>query len=177
VSGGFDALFDLFTYSSFRYEGLPAYSVAEEAERIEAWRAGGPRPERSMRTSPWLRRVAVSTAEGKQWSRVRAVDRPLPEYLRYELAGYVENQAVGDRTYLVDRVDAWEGPDFWLFDGGTDDARAATMSYSPAGAFEGFELVTDHAALATLNDVRHRLLERATPLNVWLASLGGRGVA
>lgn len=107
-----EALFDEFGRTAFRYEGLPAYLVAEEAERIQAWREHRARPERSVRTSDWLRRIPVTTAQGKQWARVRAVDRPPPEYLRYEVNGYVENQAVGDRTSLIDREHAADVRDF-----------------------------------------------------------------
>ena len=171
MSGGFDALFDQFQHTAFRYEGLPEYRVDEEVPRIQAWREHRARPERSVRTSDWLRRIAVTTAQGKQWSRVRAVDWPLPEYLRYVLAGYLENQAVGDRTLLVDRVHASAGRDFWLFDGGTDHAVAALMNYDHDGRFLGFELVTDRDALADLEETRHRLLEHAVPLNEWLAGL------
>jgi hypothetical protein len=171
VSGSFDALFDRFRHTAFRYEGLPAYLVDEEAPRIQAWREHRARPERSVRTSDWLRRIAVTTAQGKEWTRVRAVDWPLPEYLRYELAGYVENQAAGDRTFLVDREHASIGRDFWMFDGGTDQAVAALMNYDGAGRFQEFELVTDTATLADLEATRVQLLEHAVALNEWLARL------
>lgn len=172
MSGDFDALFDEFQHSAFRYEGREVYNVGgAEADRIQAWREHKPRPERSVRTSPWLRRIAITTAAGKEWSRVRAVDEPLPEYLRYELSGYVESQAAGDRVLLVNRENASHGRDFWLFDGGTSTARAALMNYTETGEFLGFEAVTDRDALADLEATRQRLLAAATPLNVWLARM------
>jgi hypothetical protein len=169
---GHDDLFDLFRRTAFRYEGLPGYDVPDEVERIRAWRENQPRPERSVRTSEWLRRIAVTTAQGKAWERVRAVDRPLPEYLRYELNGYLENQAAGDRTLLVDREQAYDGPDFWLFDTGTPHARAVIMAYNGGGRFVAAEEVTDQAVLAELGRESQRLLDAATPLNVWLAAEG-----
>lgn len=170
----FDALFDTFRHTAFRYEGLPAYNVPDEVERIQAWREHRPRPERSVRTSPWLRRIAVTTAQDKEWSRVRAVDWPLPEYLRYELAGYVENQTAGDATSLVSRDQASHGRDFWLFDGGTEHARAAMLNYTDDGGFVGYDLITDTDALADLEATRQRLLAVSVPLNVWLAELESR---
>lgn len=169
----FDALFDQFEHTAFRYEGRQSYDVGgAEAERIQAWREHQPRPERSVRTSPWLRRIAVTTAAGKDWRRVRAVDWPLPEYLRYELGGYVESQAAGDQILMVERPAApANAPDFWLFDGGTPQARAAVMDYSDDGAFEGFRLVTHPAELTLLEEIRVGLMARAIPLNVFLASL------
>lgn len=164
----FDALFDEFRRTAFRYEGLPTYSIPTEQPRIQAWREHRARPERSVRTSDWLRRIAVTTAQGKEWTRVRAVDRPLPEYLRFELTAYVENQAVGDRTLLLDRDATSADRDFWLFDGGSEDARAALMTYSPEGGFLGYELVDDREALADLERTRQRLVDAAMPLNEWL---------
>ena len=52
------ACFDLFERSAFRLETLPVYAVAAEDERLRAFRLGLPRPERSVRTSPWLARIA-----------------------------------------------------------------------------------------------------------------------
>lgn len=170
MSGGLDARFDRFRHTAFRYEGLPSYSVPDEVDRIAAWREHRGRPERSVRSSPWLRRIATTTAAGREWTRVRAVDEPIPEYLRYELTGYVENQAVGDRTMMIDRRDAPVCADFWLFDAGTDGACAARMHCDGSGAFHGFDLVTDAETLAELTDVAHRLATAAVPLNHWLAS-------
>lgn len=174
--GGFDALFDRFTATAFRLEAQPTYRVGEEDARMRAWRERTPRPERSVRTDPWLARIAVSTVAGKHWQRVRVVDWPLPEYLRYELTGYGENQAVGEETLLVDRdVAARAGilpphrsTDVWLFDGGTQQARAAVLHYTADGAFEGFELIEDAEQANRFETVRGRLVKIALPLNTWL---------
>ena len=87
----FDAWFDRFERSTFRLETLQRYAVSEEDERLRAFREGAPRPERSVRTSPWLRRIAVTTVAGKRWQRVHIVEHPLSEYLCYEIEGYVES--------------------------------------------------------------------------------------
>jgi hypothetical protein len=76
-----------------------------------------PRPERSVRTSPWLRRIAVTTVAGKRWQRVHIVEHLLSEYLCYEIEGYVES-ATGEEISIADRAAhpdlARLGPDFWL---------------------------------------------------------------
>ncbi len=105
-----------------------------EADRIEAFRRGLPRPERSVRTWPWLARIAVNPAAGKQ--RVRVLDEPLTEYQRYQLGGYVESQAVGDEIRVARRgaaphLAAALATDFWLFDGTT----AVILAYDGEGAF------------------------------------------
>lgn len=82
VSGQtFDSLFESFERTVFRLEALPAYEVGgADAERFQAFQEGRPLSVRSVRTSPWLARIAVSTVTaGKAWSRVRVVDSELVE--------------------------------------------------------------------------------------------------
>jgi len=94
-----NACFDLFERTAERLEVLPAYAVGgAEEDRLRAFRLGLPRPERSVRTSPWLARIARPTATGKSWRRIRVLGWPLTEYQRYQLAGYQESAAApGDR--------------------------------------------------------------------------------
>jgi hypothetical protein len=166
----FDSLFDAFTYTAYRWEGLPAYAVSVEDASLRAFVDGTPRPERSVRTSPWMARIAVSTANGKQWSRTRIVDQPLTEYQRYQLMSYVESQAVGEQIALVDRADlAVDGPDFWLFDADTEHAHAVLLHYTPAGALDRFESVHDPAALTGLRGRMSAARGASHPLNEFLA--------
>lgn len=166
----FAALFDTFERTAFRLECLQTYDVSQEIEAVRAFREGRPRPERSVRTSPWLQRVAVSSAQGKQWSRVRVVDYPLTEYTRYELVGYVESQAAGEHIQLVDYDQVGDlGPDFWLFDASTPSACAVLMRYTVDGKIEGFDLVTDTAHLERLQAIQHAAEAHAVPLNEFLA--------
>ena len=168
-------LFDSFTRTAFRYESLPAYDVGgEEADRLLAWRRGEPRPERSVRTSTWLARIAVTTAAGKNWTRVSVLDDPLTEYQRFSLLAYVESQAAGDQMLVIRRgavpPEARDLPDFWLFDHETTSAQTALMRYTADGAFTGFELVSNTAELRRLITARAELIRLACPLNVLLAT-------
>jgi hypothetical protein len=174
-SRAFDALFDTFTRHTFRLEALQAYAVSAEDARLRAFREGTPRPERSVRTDPWLRRIAVSTAEGKSWSRVHLVHHPLSEYLRYELVSYIESQAVGEQIGIVDLAEypLLGGPDFWLFDWGTDHAQAVVMHYSPDGRIQEREHVTDPARLEALNQVRITARAGSVELNSYLVAARG----
>jgi hypothetical protein len=164
------ARFDDFRRSAFRLETLQHYAIPAEDERLRAFREGLPRPERSVRTSDWLRRVAVTTAAGKSWSRVHLIREPLSEYLRYQLVGYVESAAVGEDIRL-----AWDTPDlpdvgdFWLFDAGTPDVSAVLMRYGDAGQVLSFEDVTDPAALDDLWAVRDLTWARSWTLAEHLA--------
>jgi hypothetical protein len=174
ISGDeFDALFDSFHATVFRLEALPAYDVGgDEAARLAAFREGTPLPERSVRTSPWLARIAVTTVrDRKSWTRVRVVDEPPTDYQRFQLAnGYVESQAAGDQVYIVRRTAVGDvGPDFWLFDGGTPNALGVVMRYDGEGRWLGAEKVTDPARLAALDDARGVVEAAAVPLNVYRA--------
>jgi hypothetical protein len=166
----FAALFDTFQHTAFRLECLQTYDVSAETQAVRAFREGLPRPERSVRTSPWLRRVAVTTAQGKRWSRVRVVAYPLTEYTRYELIGYVESQAAGEHIQLVDYDQVGElGPDFWLFDAGTATAQAVLMRYTADGQIQGFDRTTDPAELERLQRIQCTAEAHAVPLNEFLA--------
>ncbi len=171
TSDEFEACFDRFTRSAFRLETRDRYTVEEENESIASWRRGEPRPEWSVRTSPWLRRIAVTTAGGKTWQRVHAVTLPLGEYVTYELAGYVESQACGEQIRIVDRTELPELPgDVWLFDAGTPGAYAVLMDYDQDGRYLGAELTTDAAALAALSDICAVAWETSVSLNAFLTT-------
>lgn len=172
----FDALFDSFTTSVARLETLPAYLVGgAEAERLKAFREGRPRPLRSVRTDPWLARIALSTLAGKSWTRVRVVDTPLTEYQRYQLASHQEAQAAGEQVFIARREFAGPdlGPDFWLFDRGLPTARAAVMHYDPDGRWLGVDLEADPGELAPLGEHLDAVLAVAVSLNEFLAVARG----
>ncbi len=142
----FNAAFDNFRISASRLETLQHYAVSAEDAALRAFREGLPRPERSVRTSPWLQRIAATTLAGKSWSRMRLVQHPLSEYVRYELISYVESQAVGEEIRLVDLNRHPElsslGPDFWYFDADTPSEFAIIIHYDGNGSVLGYERST-----------------------------------
>lgn len=176
----FNSLFDTFRHTVVRLETLPAYSVGgAEALRLEAHREGRARPERSVRTDPWLGRIAVSTVlNGKAWRRVRVFDDPPTDYQHQQVESYREAQAVGDEVLIASRPDVGEtGSDVWVFDAGHRDAHAVVMHYRPDGAVDRRELVTDAAQVAGFVAGVERVASHAVALNEWLARAGVRVVA
>ena len=164
----FQALFDQARATVFRLEGHQTYAVASDDEELAAFRTGAPRPERSVRTSPWLARIAVSTATGGvSWSRVRVIEYPLTEYTRYELVAYVESQAAGEQILITESPAPVD--DFWLLDGGTEYAVGVWMRYADDGTQLGRELETNPAELEKMAAVATQVTRTAAPLNVWLA--------
>lgn len=169
----FDALFDMFQVSAFHLETHQVYAVSEEDERLRAFREGLPRPERSVRTSPWLRRIALTTAAGKRWSRVHLIREPLSEYLRYQLTGYVESQAVGEVIRLASLDNHPElaelGPDSWLFDAGTPGAFGVLLRFDVSGNLLGIEAI-EQAAVSEFERQREIALRYSVSLARYLVS-------
>jgi hypothetical protein len=164
----FDALFDAFTTEVARLETLPAYAVGgAEQQRLAAFRGGHPRPLRSVRTDPWLARMAVSTVvAGKSWTRIRVVDDPMTDYQRYQLASYRESQAVGEQVRIAQRVAVGEvGTDFWLF----DRRMVVLMHYDADGRVDRRELRDDRALVDRCRDQLDAVAALAVPLNDFLA--------
>lgn len=156
----------------FRWESLQTYAVDQEDASLAAFRAGTERPERSIRTDPWLARIARSTLAGKEWLRVRYVSEPRTEYTDWELVSYVESQTAGERIYItLDADPANSLTDFWLFTGDdpTDDC-AVLMHYDDAGVPREFEYRTGEGYIAALVLTARRLEHAAMPLNAYLAA-------
>ncbi|MDN5930768.1 MAG: hypothetical protein L0I24_06860 [Pseudonocardia sp.] len=165
----FDALFNTVAVSAFRYEGLPVYGVDEEDDDLAAWRDGRAMAERSVRTDPWLARIARHTVvDDIAWCRVRHVTDPPSWYLAFEAPGYVESQAVGERILLTtERV--WGGPDFWLLDRNTRRARAVIQFYDADGNHVRNELAPPgHRIIPELERATAALIAVGEPLNGWL---------
>lgn len=163
-------LYDEFIHTAFRIETRQEYAVHAEDPSLAAFRNGTARPERSVRTSPWLARIAGDVIAGKDWGRVRLVEWPLTEYTRWELGSFIESQAAGERILLApaDQVD-YAGPDVWLFDLDTDHACAVETIYTDDGAVQDRILVTDPDRLADLRRARDQAVAVSQPLNEFLA--------
>ncbi len=164
--------FDQFTATARKLETRRAYLEPSEAARLEAFRQHQPRPERSVRTSPWLARVAATTLAGKSWERIKVVGRPLSEYQRYSLLGLVESQAAGEQVRIADNSRApalLALRDLWLFDAGTDHARLALMRFREDGTSAGAEITTDPAKITEAEAAWELAARHSVPLANYLA--------
>jgi hypothetical protein len=166
--------FEVFTVSAFRLETLRAYAAPGEEDRLRAFRLGLPLPERSARTSRWLRRIAATTATGKSWHRVRVLDRPLSEYECYRLLGYRESAEAGEVIRIADRSScpalAPLARDFWLFDAAARPF-AALMNYDHAGEYLGAAVTTEPAVIMACVTARNLAQQYSVPLGAYLAQL------
>jgi hypothetical protein len=165
--------FNEFQVSAFRLETLRQYAVPEEDNRLAAWREHRPLPDRSVRTSPWLRNIAETTAAGKHWHRVHVVDEPLSEYVRFEMVAYRESAQAGEEIRITNRtVDpALEGlqADFWLFDAETNHPFAALMDYDHDGHYVDAQVTSDGPTISACIAARDLALHHSVPLAAYLA--------
>jgi hypothetical protein len=155
--------------SVFRLEMLSSYIAPGEVDMLRAFKDGQPMPPRGPDTDPWLRMVADSVQAGRRWSRVHVLDRPLSDYLRFELLGYQGNVAAGedvriaDRAHLPDTLSALTG-DFWLL----DDALAVVMEYDGDGRRLSMRPTRDVGGFV---DQRDLAIEHSVPLLDYLPSV------
>jgi len=155
--------------SVFRLETLSSYAAPGEADLLRAFREGRPLPPRGPDTDPWLRMVADSVHAGRRWSRVHVLDRPLSDYLRFELLGYQGNLAAGEDVRVADRATAPEAlgaltHDFWLL----DEALAVVIEYDGDGRRLAMRPTDDVASFIARRDVA---MKHAIPLPDYLQSV------
>ena len=122
----------------FRLETMPQYLSASDGTELERYRSGKAGPDREAKRA-WLDRLRSDSDAGRRWRRVRLVEHPVSEYVRYSCEwGYTDNSAAGEEVRILDLADAPAGTewlraagDFYLVDG-----AAAAMKYDMLGAFE-----------------------------------------
>jgi hypothetical protein len=170
----FDRCFDRFGSSARKLETRRRTVAPGEADRIRAFEEGLPRPVRSVRTEPWLARIAVTTAlEHKSWQRVRIIDDPLTPYQAYGLPGLVESQAAGEDIRIARRAAVPDlATDFWWFDGGLPGEFVLLLRYGPDDRYIGAEVSTDPAIVGRCVADWNRALAAAVTLNEYLARSG-----
>jgi hypothetical protein len=161
-----------FRYSATKLETRQDYAVGEEKERLRAFREHRARPERSVRTTPYLQWVARAVLDGKSWVRARIVEYPLTDYTRYQLVGYQESAAAGEQIYIADRARSRRleavRQDGWLFDEGYPGERALLLDYGPGSEYLGSREATP-GELQRFKEDSMAVLAVAVPLNEYMA--------
>ncbi|MEQ4208282.1 DUF6879 family protein [Actinopolymorpha sp. B9G3] len=119
VSGeAFVDLFRRFEHTAYRLEVRTSYGSSEEDDAFPRFLAGED-PGLDW-FEPWLDLMREQTGHGKRVERVRLIDDPPSDYLRFELWGTPHNLAAGEDIRYLDRRKAPEldlpTHDYWLFD-------------------------------------------------------------
>jgi hypothetical protein len=149
----FDAIYDTFAASLWRWETQPFYDEPDERAPFELWRATGQDDLSWLRG--WLDLVSAAMADGRSIRRVRRVDSPPSSYQQWLATAVHANVDAGEEVRelpgeQVPRLDM-PGYDFLL----VDDRSVAEMQFED-GRFVGAILHEDSDTVD-----RHR---------VWLAA-------
>lgn len=139
-----DEIFRTFSSTAWRLEVRTSYGLLAEDHPYQDFLLGK-QPDLTWFT-PWLHLMREQIqALGKRVERVRVVDQPPSDYLRWEIYLNKWNAEAGeDIRYLPRQVaDSLSLPayDFWIF----DNMTVAFMVFAPSGEFTGPALVTDQA--------------------------------
>jgi hypothetical protein len=138
--------------SAHRLEVHQRYVVGEDEPRMRAVLAGTPLPPPGPAKQETIEVLSRLRRQGKLLARVHVVDRPLTDYLRYELVVYRENVDAGEGVRIVDRTSdprlADLRRDFVVFDGGTEQAQVVWFDYDPDGRLLGYEHSADPSVAA-----------------------------
>jgi hypothetical protein len=157
----------LFSRTAYRLELLDWYTTPATEDRLARFLAGeAVTPAERER---WLSMLRAARADGQTISRVHVVAEPLTDYLKYEFACYQTSAEAGEdiRILPAGLAAGLALPDFdyWLF----DDCRVAVLLYGDRGAWRGAEVVTDPQFAADCRAWRDAAMNRAIPLDSYLA--------
>jgi len=149
----------------FRLEHLRLYKVEADLVEFERWRRGQSTAADDPSNDYWQQLQELHD-RGVASRRVRVVDFPPTEYLRYEIDFYRGSMSRGEDILFIERAPAIDcmqstvvTQDFWLF----DHTVALLWKYDKSGERRGQDeiAVNQVAPYAALRDC---LVERALPM-------------
>jgi uncharacterized protein DUF6879 len=160
--GELDELFLTFAATAWRLEARTSYGLLAEDQPYQDFLAGR-EPDLAWFT-PWLDLMRDQvTCRHKRVERVRVIDRPPSDYLRWEYyLNRLNAEAGEDIRYLPREIaNSLHLPayDFWIF----DNAIVAFMVFAKAGQFAGPVLVEDQAVTRQHLSYRDAAWQVATP--------------
>lgn len=152
--------FSSFKRSAFRLEVLQEYDVSYEEKAFENFVKTGVVDQEI--NSQWHDILADANNRGAVVNRVRVVEKPFSDYLKFELELYKQNVLAGENIFVVDKsqLDTAIDYDFWLF----DDEVVLILQYDQDGKYLGFEKKSKNIDLFI--DAKNTLLEKAVKLDL-----------
>ncbi|MEV0003067.1 DUF6879 family protein [Micromonospora sp. NPDC050980] len=156
----FQRLFEDFEHAAFKLEVRRSYGLPSEDEPFQAFLAGADPGIEWLRS--WLDLMQTETSTGKTVERVRVIDEPPSDYLRFEMSVTPHNLAAGEDIRYLGRRRAAElalpDYDFWLF----DSRVVAFLHFTDDDRFEGFTVTEEPAEVLRHCQWRDRAWTRAT---------------
>ncbi len=155
--------FKKFKFQAFRLECLPEYNIPEEKDDYRRFLQSGQIDPKG--NSDWYKIIKEAKDRQASFFRVRVVDFPLSDYLRFEFAYYRLNLVAGENIFIISQKDFNNlSPrinfDYWLF----DDEAVFKMNYDLSGQYLGFE--KNPAGLASFIEFKNNLLKQAMPFKL-----------
>jgi hypothetical protein len=162
--------------SIFRLEGRPEYKVPGEPELIAKWKQGELDLSGNKEWQKWLGSLKKAKAKKVPVKRVRVVPKPMPDYIKYEIAAWQEYSAKnGEEFFFINTSDyneiisgcGFNLKDFWLF----DDEKLLILNYSPAGLFTNDILIADGGMVNRYRELKAKLLQKAVPMETFVKKM------
>ena len=168
-------LYRISSVSACRLETLQHYTVPGDEERQRAFHAGEPLHPPREELLDDLRLITEIRRTGRRIGRVHVVDRPLSDYVRYELAVYQENISAGEDVRIADRSRHPEldglTQDFAIFDAETGRGTVVLFDYDAEGLIRGYRVATDHETVERCSEQYNLALSRSVPLSEFMAAI------
>ena len=161
--------------SAWRIEALQHYTVPGDEERQRAFHAGEGLPAPGQGKQDDLALIARLRESGRTIGRIHVVERPLSDYVRYELAVYAENIAAGEEVRIADRSLYPElgevAEDFVIFDAeAPSDAVVVAFDYDGTGLVRSYRVVTDLQAVGRYQEMADLAYAYSVPLADFMAA-------
>lgn len=161
--------------SAWRVEARQHYTVPGDEERQRAFRAGEPLPPPGPGKRDDLALITRLTDEGRTVGRIHVVDRPLSDYVRYELAVYAENVAAGEAVRIADRTAYPElgeiARDFVIFDAeAPSDTAVILFDYDDTGLVHGYRIATHPGTIEQCREDLDLAYAYSVPLAEFMAA-------
>ncbi|MET7419198.1 DUF6879 family protein [Dactylosporangium sp. NPDC005555] len=157
----FPRIFASVQSSAFKLEVRRGYGVASEDDAFQAFLKGDdPGVEWHQ---PWLDLMRETTGKGICVERIRVVDEPPSDFLRFEISMTPYNVEAGEDVRYLSRSVAQDiglpSVDYWLF----DSNRLYILHFADDDQFLGLEEITDEAVTATFIEYRDRAWKHTAP--------------
>jgi hypothetical protein len=161
--------------SAWRLETLQHYDVPGDEGRQRAFHAGEPLPAPRQELQDDMRLIADLRRRGVQVGRVHVVDRPLSDYVRYELAVYAENVAAGEDVRIADRSAHPEleplTQDFAIFDRERQHPGVILFDHDGNGKVAGYWVTFDRKTVPACREQIELALGLSVPLAEFTAAI------
>lgn len=164
----FEHLMASFRRTAFKLEVRRSYGIASEDAAFQDFRNG--REPGIDWLSDWLDSARRHTAAGKRIERVRVVDDPPSDFLRFELTITPHNLAAGEDIRYLSRDKAAQlslpHQDFWIF----DEATVLVVHFAGDDTFTGVESIKESSVVRRYLAAREAAWQHALPYASYLSS-------